>query len=182
MRSSGWKHTKKAKRKISIKSKEYYRNNMHPSFKGVKFSSHGRKLIYCPNHPHCHKNKYVYEHRLIMEKYLGRYLKRDEDVHHVDGNIKNNKIKNLKVLSHKKHTSLHNKNRIFKAWIKRIKSKKFQKPENINDKAVFYINSKKRYTYIVNKCIKCNNLFWTSQHNPSTICCKFIKDRRLLYW
>lgn len=48
-----------------------------------KFNTHwngGRRereryiLIWKPNHPFCHHDGYVFEHRLIMEKKLGRYL------------------------------------------------------------------------------------------------------------
>lgn len=34
-------------------------------------------------------------HRIVMEKYLGRKLKKSEHIHHLDGNRKNNKINNL---------------------------------------------------------------------------------------
>ena len=40
-------------------------------------------------------NRWVPKHRLVMEKYLGRKLKKGEIVHHIDPDIENNKIKNL---------------------------------------------------------------------------------------
>ena len=50
--------------------------------------------------------------RKIMEKKLDRTLKLGEIVHHIDGNIKNNKIRNLMLLpSQSKHVALHNKQR-----------------------------------------------------------------------
>ena len=36
-------------------------------------------------------------HRIIMEKHLGRKLKREEQIHHIDGNPSNNNINNLKL-------------------------------------------------------------------------------------
>jgi hypothetical protein len=40
-----------------------------------------------------------------MEKHLGRYLTKNEVVHHIDGNIKNNDINNLQLFkNHGEHT------------------------------------------------------------------------------
>jgi hypothetical protein len=41
---------------------------------------------------------YVYEHRLVAEKKLGRKLRKNEMIHHVDGNKKNNKEENIEVV------------------------------------------------------------------------------------
>jgi len=47
-----------------------------------------------------------------MEKYLGRYLSRDEIIHHKDQNRLNNKIKNLELYSKSQHSSIHIKEQI----------------------------------------------------------------------
>ena len=55
------------------------------------------------------KGKYVWEHRWVMEKKLGRKLKKDEVVHHIDHNPKNNNPSNLKVMKTFEHSSYHGK-------------------------------------------------------------------------
>ena len=51
--------------------------------------------------------KECFEHRYIMEQYLGRKLTSNEEVHHLDGNKINNNISNLIVLSKSDHAKLH---------------------------------------------------------------------------
>ena len=51
---------------------------------------------------------YVYEHRLVMERVLGRLLLPEEVVHHVDGDKANNHPENLRLLdSQGLHVALH---------------------------------------------------------------------------
>lgn len=52
-----------------------------------------------------------HEHRVIAEKIIGRKLKSDEHVHHIDGNKHNNLPKNLQVMSRVEHLKLHAKER-----------------------------------------------------------------------
>ena len=49
------------------------------------------------------------EHRRVMEEYLGRELKPDEIVHHIDGNKLNNDISNLQLVTRAEHIDIHRK-------------------------------------------------------------------------
>lgn len=50
---------------------------------------------------------WIYEHIVLAEKNLGRYLRDDEEVHHLDLNPKNNRLDNLLVLLKSEHARLH---------------------------------------------------------------------------
>lgn len=51
--------------------------------------------------------KRYYEHRLIMERHLGRKLMKDEQVHHKNHDRLDNRIDNLEVINAKQHASYH---------------------------------------------------------------------------
>lgn len=66
------------------------------------------KKRYMPNHPYAMSCGCVYEHRLIMEKEIGRYLLPEEQVHHKDEDPSNNDIVNLILCSsQKEHSQEH---------------------------------------------------------------------------
>lgn len=55
--------------------------------------------------------KRIDEHRLIMEQHLGRKLERNEVVHHIDGDKRNNDINNLELMTLSEHSRMHGCNR-----------------------------------------------------------------------
>ncbi len=67
----------------------------------------GYTLIRFPEHPHAKPNGYVYEHRLIMEVEIGRFLNRDEHVHHKNENKSDNNIENLVLKDKHQHHKDH---------------------------------------------------------------------------
>jgi hypothetical protein len=87
--------------------KGYLAKEKHYNWKGGKLVSQGYIYIKCEDHPRNHLG-YVQEHRLVMEKYLGRYLKPTERVHHFNGIKTDNRIKNLKLFSSdREHNKFH---------------------------------------------------------------------------
>lgn len=52
--------------------------------------------------------KEMFEHRFIMEQHLSRPLRKDEVVHHINGDTLDNRIENLQVMTKSEHHILHN--------------------------------------------------------------------------
>jgi len=71
------------------------RGNEHSQWKGGRGLKSGYWTIYNPTHPRALKIGRVWEHILIMEKHLGRHIKKTEPIHHIDFDRQNNKIENL---------------------------------------------------------------------------------------
>ncbi len=105
-----------------------------PNWKGgrTKNTITGYVLIYVGIGKH---GRYVAEHILVMEKHLGRKLKKNEIVHHKDESFEarsNNDISNLQLVTRSWHQKHHNKTKGFcvsfnkgtrNSWRLRIRNK-----------------------------------------------------------
>ena len=79
------------------------------NWKGGRITTvYGYVRAYAPHHPFADNNGYVLEHRLLMEKKLGRYLLPTETVHHINGIKDDNRLENLRLVSPADH-QIYNK-------------------------------------------------------------------------
>lgn len=69
-------------------------------WRGGRYKDHtsGYIRVYNPDHPFCTKKGYALEHRLAMEKFIGRYLRPNEIVHHKNKIKDDNRIDNLEIV------------------------------------------------------------------------------------
>lgn len=98
-------------------AKENRRREGHIKGQPVRFvPGHNRRLHrptkyqqrYVPSHPQAMAKGCVFEHVLVAERALGRYLPLGTEMHHVDGNRQNNIPANLVICQdHSYHMLLH---------------------------------------------------------------------------
>ena len=86
----------------------HFKKGSKGHWKCGKIKCHGYILIYNPTHPFKVHGNYIMEHRLVMEKHLGRYLTPEEVVHHINEIRDDNRIENLELFSNNgRHLSFH---------------------------------------------------------------------------
>lgn len=108
---------KKISEKLKGKSKRF-KKGFNPRIHTIRINTAGYVLV------HDYKNnKKEFEHKLIMEKNIKRKLKGKEQIHHIDGDKKNNNIENLLLVNDaSEHMKVHSQieNLFFELYKKNI--------------------------------------------------------------
>jgi len=60
------------------------RGKNNSNWKNGRFKHNGYIFILMPEHPFCNSQGYIREHRLVVEKQIGRHLLPEESCHHLD--------------------------------------------------------------------------------------------------
>lgn len=76
---------------------------------GRRKTADGYIEIYSPDHPNKSVRNTVYEHRLVMEEHLGRYLLPTEVVHHINEIKDDNRIDNLMLFASESEHQAHHR-------------------------------------------------------------------------
>jgi len=82
------------------KISESLQGEKHPNWKGGRVHTQGYIRILKPDHPYADIRGYIFEHRFVVEQAIGRHLKANEFVHHINGKKDDNRLENLRLVTH----------------------------------------------------------------------------------
>lgn len=121
--------------------------------------NNGYIRIYMPEHINSDENGLIYEHQLMAEKKIGRSLKEEEVVHHIDENKTNNSLSNLIVFaSNSDHVAFH-RNGTY----------------TLDEDGIAHCEAKSKNE---NTCLLCGkSIYWTSNYCEK---CGYIVQRKVI--
>lgn len=76
---------------------------------GIKKDKDGYLYEYCPDHPFANRDGYVFQHRLVYERYYNCILLPYTSIHHINAIKNDNRIENLEPYYHSQHSQMHKK-------------------------------------------------------------------------
>lgn len=76
---------------------------------GQTVDRYGYTKVFDKDNPMSDSKGYVYLHRLIFSKSVGRVLLKNEWVHHKNENKRDNRLENLELMTEKQHKTYHGK-------------------------------------------------------------------------
>lgn len=96
---------------------------------GRKINNQGYVLLKIPTHPYSMSNGYIFEHRVVFEIIIGKYLGNDVVIHHLNEVKNDNRFGNLSLMERGEHTRKHH-----------LGSKRSQEARNNNSIAQIKLN------------------------------------------
>ena len=104
-------------------------NKLRPDYGTGKYLKNGYVMVFQKGHPRAQGSRgiYVFEHILVMEKHLKRYLEKDENVHHINGVKDDNRIENLELWVRPQPSGIRAKDAV--EWARKILAR-YEQVEN----------------------------------------------------
>jgi len=139
---------------------------------GMKVEINGYISLRAERHPKAiSRGFYVYQHRLVMEKHLGRYLHEGEVVHHINNNPHDNRLENLQLfVSNAEHIRHHLQ--------KYRKVSVLHEPVKIGEIVSKIDKGGQFRKYQIRRCVDCGKLFWAGFYGKAQRCISDSRKKR----